>query len=149
MWEILKRRAFENRSVLARYGAKPHYVLAHLLNHNLNGPGDQAMNVIPFWVTANTAMAKQAECYVKELVQNGVQVQYTVDPGPAVGMTPRRQAILAGCNPAQAEVVDCEQYLPAYLRIECAAWDAGSGGWVPIVNMSIDNYVPETVRYLL
>lgn len=149
MWDILKRRAFEARGVLTRYGAKPHYVLAHLLNHNLNGPGDQATNVLPFWATANTAMAKQAECYVTELVQSGVQVQYTVDPGPAVGMTPGRQALLAHCDADQAALVRCEQHLPAYLRIECAAWDAGSGTWVNIVNVTIDNYVPETVPYLM
>lgn len=148
MWNILKRRAFEARGVLTRYGAKPHYVLAHLLNHNLNGPGDEERNVVPFWATANTAMAKQAECYVKELVQNGVQVSYTVHPGPAVGMTPGRQAALALCDPAQAEVIDCEQYLPAYLRIECSALDA-SGSWVPVVAVTIDNYVPETVPYLI
>lgn len=64
-------------------------------------------------------------------------------------MTPGRRALLAHCDADQAALVDCEQYLPAYQRIQCSAWDASSGSWVSIVNVTIDNYVPETVPYLL
>ncbi len=149
-WLVLKRRAFEQLGVLTRYGAKPHYVLAHLLNHNLNGPGDEQQNVVPFWATANTAMAKQAESHVKELVQRGAEVRYIVRVGPPVGMTPGRQAALAACTEqAQRDLIELEQHLPMNLVIECDALDTASHTWINVVNCTIDNYVPETVPYLL
>jgi hypothetical protein len=148
-WNILKRRAYENQGLLTQYGAKPHYVLAHLLNHNLNGSGKDPKNVIPFWATANTQMAKQAEGHVKDLVLRGAQVQYTVTVGAPVGMTPGRAALKGACNKEQWELVELEQWLPVNFVISCDAWDANAGGWVSVVNVPINNYVPETVPYLL
>ena len=148
-WGILKRRAYENRGVLTRYGAKPHYVLAHLLNHHLNGSGKEPRNVVPFWATANTQMAQQAEKHVKELVLQGIQVKYDVTLSPAVGMTSGRAALKVSCDSEQWELVEAEQWLPESLIITCDAWDDGKKNWIRIVEVKIDNYVPETVPYLL
>jgi len=146
LWKILKRRAYENQGVLTKYGAKPHYVLAHLLNHNLNGSGSDNRNVVPFWSTANTAMARQAEDYVKQLVLWGAKVQYTITVGAPVGMTKGRKALQSQCNKEQWELVQAEQWLPMHFVINCKAWSNGS--WVDVVNVTIDNYVPETVPYM-
>ncbi|MFZ4700183.1 MAG: hypothetical protein ACOYMG_09020 [Candidatus Methylumidiphilus sp.] len=148
-WNILKRRAYEAK-VLVAYGGKPHYVLAHLLNHNLNGSGEEPRNVVPFWGGANTEMAKKAECHVKELVQRGAKVQYFITLGAAVGMTPARKALQAQCDtPEQWELIQCEAFLPSKFIITCNGWDDAKAQWVTVVNnLPIDNYVPETVPYL-
>jgi hypothetical protein len=148
-WNLLKRRAFENRGVLTQYGGKPHYVLAHLLNHNINGSGSDERNVVPFWATANTQMAQQVESFVKTLVLQGVTVQYVITCGPPVGMTKGRKNAIKSCtSQEQIDLIEIEQHLPAHLIIECRAWDCSIGNWVTIVNTTIDNYVPETVPYL-
>ena len=149
VWNILKRRAYENQGVLTQYGAKPHYVLAHLLNHNLNGSGEEPKNMVPFWAASNTQMAKQAEKYVKELVLQGVEVRYNITCGQPVGMTPGRLALQPLCDPEQWELVEAEQWLPESFIITCDAWDSDQSDWVRVVNVTIDNYVPETVPYLL
>jgi hypothetical protein len=160
IWQVLKRRAYEAK-VLTQYGGKPHYVLAHLLNHNLNGPGNNELNVVPFWATANTEMSNKAEKYVKELVLRGAQVNYTIQQGAAVGLTPARQKLLAdidamkptdppvGDRKVQRQLVEYEQHLPDSFVINCDALD-DTGKWVNIVNnVRIENYVPLTVPYLL
>jgi hypothetical protein len=146
IWKSVKRRTYEYRGGFTQYGKKPHYVLAHMLNHNLNGPGDNKLNVVPFWGGANTDMAAKVEKHVKDLVQQGVTVNYTINQGPAVGMTTGRQkAYKAAPTKDQKELIDWEQYLPEYLIMNCDALD-GKGNWVTVVNnVRIDNFVPETV----
>ncbi|MCB2076397.1 MAG: hypothetical protein KDE55_01735 [Novosphingobium sp.] len=148
MWNTLKRRRYENRGT-TKYGSKPHYVLAHLLNHNLNGPGNDARNVVPFWATANTEMAREAEKQVKELVLMGATVEYNIDLGPDVGMTQGRQQALAACQTQdEADIVDCEQYLPSHLRITCDVLLV-SGQWQKVLDLTVNNFVPETVPAIL
>lgn len=149
MWEVLKRRTYESPPPL-RYGAKPHYVLAHLLNHNVNGPGDNPRNVVPFWAAANTKMAQQVEGHLKQLVLMGLTVQYVINFGPDVGMTPGRNKALKACGTkAQRDIVDAEQYLPSYLTLSVALIDPNTGAATPIVPPHpVNNYVPETVPLL-
>ncbi len=148
-WRALKRRTYESPPPV-RYGAKPHYVLAHLLNHNVNGPGDNPRNVLPFWAAANTKMAQQVEGYLKELVLQGLMVRYVIQVGGDVGMTPGRQAALDACtNDAQRAIVNFEQYLPSHLVISIHCIDLATGDEQVIVpGCTIDNYVPETVPLL-
>ena len=149
LWEVLKRRTYESQAPV-RYGAKPHYVLAHLLNHNVNGPGDNPRNVVPFWAAANTQMAQQVEGYLKDLVLMGLTVRYVIDFGPAVGMTSGRATALGNCSTkAQADIIEAEQHLPAYLTLTITYIDANSGAETVIVPAHvINNYVPETVPLL-
>jgi hypothetical protein len=147
-WDILKRRTHERRPIAGQitvYGRKPHYVLAHLLNHNVNGSGADAQNVVPFFADANTEMANVAEKYLKELVLNGFKVDYSISLGPAVGMTAGRTQALADCsNDIQRSIIDIEQHLPSYFTITLKAWNGTA--WLTIVNAAqINNYVPETV----
>lgn len=146
-WAKLVQRVYESKgSAVLKLGKKPHYVLAHLINHNINGSGSDAKNVVPFYAAANTSMAQKVEKFLTFLVQRGVPVQYTIVSGPAVGMTDARKTALAACTTSlQREIIEIEQYLPAYLTITLAA-KANDGTWVTIVNaLQIDNYVPETV----
>lgn len=146
-WRTLKRRRFESK--YRSYGATQHYVLAHLLNHNLNGSGSNPLNLIPFWGGANTEMAKKVEVHVKQLVLFGATVKYNITSGPAVGMTPGRIAAKAACtDDVQREIIDWEQYLPEYFQITCDVLEV-TGSWTSIVNVPIYNYVPETVPYLM
>lgn len=145
LWNTLKRRRYEN-PILTKYGAKPHYVLAHLLNHNLNGSGSDNKNVVPFWATANTEMANKVEKFAKELVLSGVTTLYTINVGGPVGMTPGRTAALNNCTQQiERDIIDAEQYLPANLVLSLKAKDV-TNTWVTIVpGQTVENYVPETV----
>jgi hypothetical protein len=148
VWSILKRRAYENKGVLTRYGAKPHYVLAHFLNHNLNGSGSDARNVVPLWASANTDMAKRVEKFVKELVQRGATGRYNITCGGAVGMTTARKALQSQCDAAQWELIQAEATLPENLVIEFDVLDQQNNKWVNVLKETITNYVPETVPYM-
>jgi hypothetical protein len=146
-WEKLKRRVYEKSVAgVITYMKKPHYVLAHLINHNINGSGSDANNVAPFYAAANTEMSNHVEKYLTELVQRCVPVHYTIVAGPAVGMTEGRKLALANCETElQREIIEIEQHLAAYLTITLKAQN-DKGEWVTIVNArQIDNYVPETV----
>lgn len=149
MLKVLQRRNYQDRSGIL--GAKPHYVLAHLINHNVNGSGSDPANVVPFWATANTEMSNKVEKHLKELVLSGVQVKYSIVSGPAVGMTPGRTKAFSACAGVAAleEIVTAEQYLPAYLTLTVQGLDATKNAWVTVVNATpIMNFVPETAPVL-
>lgn len=172
-WTKFKRRCYE--STTGALGAKPHYVLAHMLNHNLNGSGSDAHNVTPFWATANTQMAKLAEKQLKEFVWRGFETQYSISFGPLVGFAARRPileqiltnngvTIPVGClDPVllklksklggnallQFEIVELEQHLTTYLKIEAKAYDPSTASWIVVVDVQIDNFVPNTIPTLM
>jgi len=151
VWNTLKRRAYETPTGAVSM-KKPHYVLAHLLNHNINGSGRDAANVVPFWATANTQMAQQVEKYVKDVVLNGGRAVYTIRLGPEVGMTLGRAAALAACTTADEQaVIQAEAHLCSHFEIECKAYDFASAAWVDILGgtVFINNFVPETVPTLM
>lgn len=145
VWAILKKRRHVGQHSGA-IGRKPHYVLAHLLNHNVNGSGASTQNVVPFSADGNTRMARAVENDLKEFVQRGAPVKYRVEVGPDIGMTPGRQAALGACTTAEErEIVQMEQYLPKWLKITLQAQDT-TGVWHMIHNaVQIDNFVPEDV----
>mgnify|MGYP001182305022 FL=1 len=143
MWGALKKRRHVGAG--GKIGKKTHYVLAHLLNHQVNGSGADVKNVVPFAADANTQMARQVEAFLKDLVQNGIPVRYTIQMTGAVGMTPGRATALAACTTAdQRAVINAEQHLPSALLITLEAFDGTA--WHTICNAHrIDNIVPETV----
>jgi hypothetical protein len=149
LWNVLKRRTYESKAPV-RYGAKPHYVLAHLLNHNVNGPGDNPLNVVPFWAAANTQMAQQVEGHLKDLVLRGLMVRYVISFGAAVGMTPGRSAALSNCTSQdQTDIIEAEQHLPDSLTLTITYIDASTGAETVVVPPQvIENFVPETVPLL-
>jgi len=146
LWGVLKKRR-QVKAVDNSIGKKPHYVLAHLLNHQVNGSGADPANVVPFSSDRNTEMALTVEVFLKDLVQRGVPVRYTIQLEAAVGMTPGRQAARNDCTTnEQRAIIDAEQHLPAALVLSLAALDASSNNWLPIVSgKRIENFVPETV----
>lgn len=149
LWAILKRRAYEPKGKLTKYGAKPHYVLAHLLNHNLNGSGADAKNVVPLWAAANTDMSNRVEKVVKELVQRGATSRYVITCGGPVGMTTGRKALKAQCqNEQQWALIEAEATLPEHLIIAFDVYDHQNKVWVSVLKEPITNFVPETVPYL-
>lgn len=145
LWKDLKKRRHVGR-LTGAIGRKTHYVLAHLLNHQVNGSGADPANVVPFYADSNTAMAVQVEVHLKELVHLGIPVSYNITMGAAVGMTPGRQAAWAACETKEQQaVIDAEQHLPDSIVLSLAALD-GTGVWHQIVApQRIDNFVPETV----
>ncbi len=147
-WRVVKKRCYE--SATGKLGRKPHYVLAHLLNHNLNGPGDNELNVVPFWATANTQMSTKIEKFVKELVSLGVVVTYAIICGDPMKLNPTYakwfKANKGTGTKDQNEILEWEQELPQYLTFNATATDA-MGITVNVVppGTRIDNYVPMTM----
>jgi hypothetical protein len=145
-WRVVKKRTYE--STTGKLGKKPHYVLAHLLNHNLNGPGDNELNVVPFWAAANTDMSNKIEKMVKDLVSLGVVVTYTITCGDPMKLDPTYAAWskTAKGTTDQDEILKWEQELPQYLSFSATATDA-KGTTVNVVppGTQIKNYVPMTI----
>ncbi len=144
LWGVLKKRCHENMHTGA-LGKKTHYVLAHLLNHQVNGSGADPRNVVPFSADANTRMAREVEGFLKELVQNGIRVRYTITMDAPVGMTPGRKAALQSCTTdEEREIVEAEALLPSALILSLEGHDGTD--WVSVVNCHrVENQVPETV----
>jgi hypothetical protein len=145
MWNLLKQRRQVKQSNGA-IGRSTHYVLAHLLNHQVNGSGARLANVVPFAADGNKQMAKQVEVHLKQLVQMGIPVQYTIDLGAAVGMTPGRAAARAACTTQlQRDIIDAEQHLPSSITVSLSALQE-DGTMISILSgYVIPNFVPETV----
>lgn len=148
-WSVVKRRNYVN--MRGGLMAKPHYVLAHLLNHNLNGPGDNELNVIPFWAGANTDMSKKVEERVKALVLCGVTVTYTIVCGDPMKLDAgyklwNESTQISGISEQKIEILQWELELPQDLKFSATATD-GSGTTVNLVlpNTPIANFVPRTV----
>ncbi len=145
-WRQVKRRCYE--SATGKLGKKPHYVLAHLLNHNLNGPGNNELNVVPFWATANTQMSNKIEKFVKDLVSFGVVVTYSITAGDPMKLDPTYAtwAKTASGTADQNKILKWEQELPQYLTFNATAKDS-LGNTVNVVppGTRIDNFVPMTV----
>jgi|SRR5271156_1462435 len=145
-WRVVKRRTYE--SATGKLGRKPHYVLAHLLNHNLNGPGDNELNVVPFWATANTQMSNKIEKFVKDLVSLGVVVTYSITCGDPMKLNPQYAAWFKTVQGTkeQIEIIKWEQELPQYLTFNATAKDA-LGNTVNVVppGTQIKNFVPMTL----
>lgn len=70
-WNILSDRLTES-------GGTTYYVRGHLLNHNLYGPGTKWENLTPLTRNANKKHFEEVEKEVKELVNKGNILEYTV-----------------------------------------------------------------------
>lgn len=144
-WNKLKKRAYVNQTTGA-LGSSSHYVLAHLLNHQVNGSGKLVANVVPFSADGNKQMAKQVEGYLKEAVNRGLAVQYTVTAVGKVGMTQGRAAALQACTTQlQRDIIGIEQHLPEQLVISLSVVQADGTSKSILSGHVIPNFVPETV----
>ena len=145
MWALLKQRV-QVKQATGTLGKTTHYVLAHLLNHQVNGSGALPANVVPFSGDGNKLMARQAESHLKQMVQMGLQVNYSIAFEPAVGMTPGRASALASCTTKlQRDIVTAEQYLPAALIITLSVLQHDNTMLTILPGLRIPNFVPETV----
>ncbi|WP_209425036.1 hypothetical protein [Pararhodobacter sp. SW119] len=144
-WELLKKRRYVKQTTGA-IGRASHYVLAHLLNHQVNGSGKKVANVVAFASDGNKQMAKQVEGILKEAVHRGLTVNYAVSAVGKVGMTPGRSAALQACSTqTQKAIIEIEQHLPEELVISLSVRQA-DGTYVSIISQQrISNFVPETV----
>ena len=162
MWAALKRRRYLDIS--GGLQNKNHYVLAHLLNHNVGGSGRDAKNLVPFWAAANTQMECNAENTLKEVVnEKGFRASWIVTCGPDMGMTDNRKALLqailtrnsaaskdqlTGDERVRYDIVLYEQYLPQHLAITLKYWDFENQehtvGISPVANFVPMN-IPELV----
>jgi hypothetical protein len=148
-WRVVKQRTYEDMN--GALGKKPHYVLAHLLNHQLNGSGQNELNVLPFWAAANTLMASTIERHVKDAVNMGVVVNYVITCGPIMGLNPTYAAwaTTAKGNAKQMEIIEWEHKLPQFLNFSATATN-GAGTTINIVppGTILNNYVPMTLPTL-
>ena len=153
-WEEVKKRRYLSETM--QLGAKPHYVLAHLVNHNLNGSGRDKLNLVPLWANANTEMGRVVEKALKDAVFFGFQVTYSIVLGPPM----KNDATYSGwfdlimeersLSAEHLAVIVWEQELPQFLTIQAHFEDAAGtrhdllGGAIPI-----KNFVPMMVPDLL
>lgn len=145
MWGVLKQRA-QVKQATGTIGKTTHYVLAHLLNHQVNGSGALPGNVVPFAGDSNKLMARQAESHLKQMVQMGLQVNYSIAFEPAVGMTAGRALALAACTTQlHRDIITAEQYLPAALIITLSVLQDDNTMLTILPGLRIPNFVPETV----
>jgi hypothetical protein len=152
-WQHVSKRVYQNKT--GTLGAKPHYVLAHLLNHQLNGPGNNRLNVLPFWATANTEMSQKAETPVKKAVSQGLVVTYSIVTGDAMKLDPEYwkwvDGVLEDTNLSQEirDILEWEMELPQYLVITATGRD-GAGNDHDLLGgpQRINNFVPMTIPVL-
>lgn len=161
-WAALKQRRYVDKTGTLQN--KCHYVLAHLLNHNVGGSGMDAKNLVPFWAAANTQMEAAAEDTLKTKVNvDGFRASWKVVCGPDMGLTPARQLLfdeiltrnsvtdkkdLKGADLTRYMILWYEQFLPQFLTITLKYFDLDdveSEKGVP----SIPNFVPMTIPELV
>jgi hypothetical protein len=161
-WAALRRRRYQD--LAGNYGAKPHYVLAHLLNHNIGGSGLDPKNLVPFWATANTEMENVGENKLKEFVnEHGYTTRWSVICGPEVGMTHQRsqllqavlnangaaaQAQLTGDARVQYDIILYEQHLPQFLTMSLK-YDDFDGVEYEVGIPGVNNFVPMNIPALI
>ena len=75
-WKFLKKRVYQDKR--GKLGKKPRYLLAHMINDNLNGSGKDPKNLLPLCAAANTQMGKQAETHLKNAVLMGLPAQWKI-----------------------------------------------------------------------
>jgi DNA/RNA non-specific endonuclease len=142
---------------IRRYGSKDasYYILGHLLNENLGGPGNTWGNITPLSRKGNAQHETQVESAVKSEVESSKIVRYEVQAryGRAVGA-------LLGQIPAnptddvlknKRKVVEVEQWVPSSLLCKAYTVDASgkkTGGFTltkEVVNQvessSLDDYI--------
>lgn len=115
-WNVLRRR---------RTGEGTYYILGHLLNHHLGGPGSTWANLTPITRSANTRMSGQVEEPAKTAVQDPAVASLTynvraVYPRNLADNSARLEEIRqqsAGATPpadliAKRQVLEAEQGLP-------------------------------------
>jgi hypothetical protein len=162
MWEALRRRRYLDKSGLPQN--KNHYVLAHLMNHNVGGSGEDPQNLVPLWASANTEMEREAEATLKQAVNDeGFTVQWQVDCNLPMGMTEERRSLLQklltnkgvndisglkGDDLVRYEILLYEQHLPQNLTIALSVTDH-DGKVLNHPIPSIQNFVPMTIPELV
>lgn len=157
-WGYLKRRHYDDGT--GKITSDTHYILAHMINDNLNGPGTEPRNLVPLWRKANRQMEAKAEAAVKEVVLRGFAVDWKITAGAAVGLAyvqPVLDAILKkagitdpkhlhkGSNEEiQYNLVSFEQYLPVSLTMNATATVHGNV-YTLVNNEVVNNFIPKTI----
>jgi len=136
-------------------GAKPHYVLAHLLNHNMNGPGDEPRNLVPLWAKANQTMERKVEKFTKVAFGAGLTVTFSIVLGPPMiedaAYKAWSDAMLKDedLGAAERDILEWERGLPQF--IECHATVEDKNGDVHQILggvVRIQNFVPAELPVL-
>jgi hypothetical protein len=134
LWTTLSQR---------RNGKSPYYIMGHLLNHNLGGPGNSWANLTPLTGSFNTTMSNRFEEHVKKRVHDDkVPVKFKVTASYGRDARAAEQKRLRGAgNPDDAlvaDIIQAEQFVP--LKISCEANDVSpSAKGTPVSPWSEDN----------
>lgn len=161
VWNILRRR---------RTGDGSYYILGHLLNHHLGGPGSSWANLTPITRSANTLMSSRIEERAKTAVEEAsvaaltYNVRATYPRADLARNTARLDEIrqqssaapLTGELLAKQQIIEAERSLPEQLL--CTVTKHGTDGSqtaiaadVPIPNRiedsSLDQYSIEGADY--
>lgn len=128
--------AFDNLN-LRRHGnvsspsTASYYILGHLLNENLGGPGNTWSNLTPLSRSGNAQHVEQVEQHVKEevkkkkIVRYEVQARYGRGANALLGQIPAATADPVLMN--KRKVLLAEQYVPSSLLCRASTIDATTG----------------------
>jgi hypothetical protein len=116
---------------LRRNGGSSYYVLGHLLNHNLGGPGNTWANITPLTRSANSTMSAQFEEKVKEALGSKGTTAIAFEVRVTMGRPQRPKAVAelrSEDNPDEedrqiADVIEAETWVPT--RISGDAYKLG------------------------
>jgi len=129
-WDHLNRR---------RHGGGSYYILGHLLNHHLGGPGNTWANITPLTRSANSQMSSSFEETVKRAVNTEQRPVYFKVRAHFDGQ-PVRADLVSGLRSADnpndderaiADVIEAEQSVPTRVTGEAREIPAGAAPGTP------------------
>jgi hypothetical protein len=127
-----------------RNGSSPYYVLGHLLNDNLHGPGNTFDNLSPITGSANGLHETQVESSIKTGIENDRIFKYKVQADYSRGYNSlMHNYFLARGDTTRGEIVEAEQYVPA--QFICTAQELQQDGTPLSGGLSISKPIPVNI----
>ena len=126
-------------------GGSKYYVLGHLLNDNLHGPGNTFDNLSPITVSANGLHETQVESLIKTGIDNDRIFKYKVEAKYNRSYNGLMyNYFMARGDTVRAEIVEAEQYVPD--QFLCTAQELQQDGQPLAGGLSISNHpIPVTI----
>jgi phage-related protein len=138
LWERLNVR---------RSGKGSYYILGHLLNNNLGGPGTTWANLTPLSRSGNSQHEVQVESKVKTAVDAGSIIRYKVVPNYPGKANPLKTSIIATADPqrkAKGDIIDAESKIPNELGCSVFEFDPATKKEKALFSKDVPNKIENT-----
>ena len=130
-------------------GTGSYYVLGHLLNQKLGGPGNTFDNLTPITRSANGTHESLVEHNIKNAVDNGNRVEYTVTPTYGRDVEAAKNAVKKsniGDKDKVKEIIEEEQYVPTGLNCEANLLNPTNDSKTQIISKTIPNNIDQSPK---